>query len=337
MWDVNILLSCFDAKGPNKLLKINELGGKLVLLIMISQMCHLSDVLQLQLSNMQVWGDKRRFVLAKPTKMYNSKTFKVLWHDHQVLELRTFPDHPCLCPVTTLSDYLDQTQPYQGNIDDLFVLVTVQDPQPARHQTLSRWGKEWLTQGKIGVGVTVGSCRLASTTLALMMGMGLDEILGQVAWVHAFTFVNHYLKPMPVPSSSTFSKTSTLPSKTTSQVLHDPHLFSKQWHTDNIKARARVGKVKTPAEVAQYMMRCGLKRIGGHCDGHHRRGVQLLDVDNKTVTQARPSHLLSSQKTRGKGKSFQIVHIFFPLRRQEEKENHFKGKVEILQCKGPMV
>ena len=121
-----------------------------------------------------------------------------------------------LCPVTTLSDYLDQTQPYRGNIDDLFVLVTVQDPQPALHQTLSRWGKEWLTQAKIGVGVTVGSCRSASTTSALMMGMGLDKILGQVAWVCASTFVNHYLKLMPVPCSSTFSKTSTLPSKTTS-------------------------------------------------------------------------------------------------------------------------
>ena len=130
-----------------------------------------------------------------------------------------------------------------------------------------------------------------------MMGMGLDDILGQVAWVHASTFVNHYLKPMPVPRSSTFSKATTSPSKVKSQgVLHDPHLFSKQWHTDNIKAWARVGKVETPAEIAQFMSSCGLKCIGGHKDGHHRWSVHLLDVDRKTVMQARSSRKTSKKE-----------------------------------------
>ena len=53
--------------------------------------------------------------------------------------------------------------------------------------------------------------------------------------------------------------------------------------------RARVGKIKTPAKVAQYMSWRGLKCIRGHCDRHHRQGVWLLDVDTKTVTQVRPS------------------------------------------------
>ena len=204
-WDVNVLLSYFEKKGKNSELRINELAGKVLLLVMLSQMCHLGEVMQLQASKMEIWGNKRKFTLEKPTKTYNSKTFKVLRRDHQIFEIQTFPHNELLCPVKAIDDYIEMTKPYRpDDMDDLFILVTVQKLWAATRQTLSRWGKEWLTQACLGT--TVSSIRSASTTSALLMGVSLDEILSRVAWLQVSTFVDFYLKPMPVPRSSQLTK-----------------------------------------------------------------------------------------------------------------------------------
>ena len=52
-WDVNVLLDYFVKLGPNeKITKSNILGGKLVLQLLLTQLCHSSEVAQLQMSMM---------------------------------------------------------------------------------------------------------------------------------------------------------------------------------------------------------------------------------------------------------------------------------------------
>ena len=71
-WDVNILLDYFVKLGPNsKIEKINILAGKLVLQLLLTQMCRSGEVAQLQLSSMRLLQGAVQFQLMKPTKTYS--------------------------------------------------------------------------------------------------------------------------------------------------------------------------------------------------------------------------------------------------------------------------
>ena len=72
IWDVNILIDYFNNGPSNSELTYTQLGGKAILLIMLTTMCCRADIMQLKLSNvMRMQNGNIRFYLEEPTKTYN--------------------------------------------------------------------------------------------------------------------------------------------------------------------------------------------------------------------------------------------------------------------------
>ena len=74
-WDVSILLDHFIKMGPNESLSFLDISGKLFLLLLLTQMCRTTEVLQLDLSQLWVFSDKLQFILIEPTKTFTRKNF----------------------------------------------------------------------------------------------------------------------------------------------------------------------------------------------------------------------------------------------------------------------
>ena len=76
IWNVNILINYFNKGLPNNELSCNELGGKSILLIMLTTMCRKADIMQLKLSNvMHMQNGNIQFHLEELTKTYNENNF----------------------------------------------------------------------------------------------------------------------------------------------------------------------------------------------------------------------------------------------------------------------
>ena len=121
-WNVNILLDFLVTLRSNDSLCINTLAGKSILLILLTTMCRLGDVQQLQIFQMDRHEDKIIFSLLILTKTYNNKTYRC--HPQlQSLTLQSFHNDKLLCPVKTLTDYIVQTKEVRMGLDKIFVCV----------------------------------------------------------------------------------------------------------------------------------------------------------------------------------------------------------------------
>ena len=136
-WDVNILLEYFVKLGPNESISnVNLLAGKLIMQLLLTQMCHSSEIVQLCLSCMRLLKGQVQFQLPKPTKTYTPKNASKSGC-LQILTVIEFPGNPLLCPLTTLNSYIKCTKYRRGHINNLFVLVTVQEPCKQALQKMS--------------------------------------------------------------------------------------------------------------------------------------------------------------------------------------------------------
>ena len=239
-WDVNILLDYLVKLGPNsKIEKINILAGKLVLQLLLTQMCRSGEVAQLQLSSMRLLQGAVQFQLMKPTKTYsvqNAGAAKRL----QLMTIKEFEANPLLCPLTTLLSYIECTKFRRGNVDNLFVLVTTQQPRAASRETVVRWGKEIMKLAGLGT-FKIHSSRAASSTSALLMGMPLDHIIAKVGWVKASTFIKYYMKPIRSTQRAEVNSDKVRNSKKSRNhhCFKDPHDYTDFWaqHTPKLKVR----------------------------------------------------------------------------------------------------
>ena len=194
-WDVNILLDYFVQLGPNsQIADCNVLGGKLLLQILITQMCRSCEAAQLQLSTLCIIPDGVEFTLLNPTKTYNHKTYKGT-KKLQVMTIKPFSGHPCLCPLDTLMAYIERTKPMRQKVDKLFVLVTTNIPRPATRTTIVRWAKNIMRVAGLET-QTIHSTRGATSSAGLLLGLPLDQIVSCVGWTKASTFIKHYMKPV---------------------------------------------------------------------------------------------------------------------------------------------
>ena len=237
-WDVNILLDYLVKLGPNsKIEKINILAGKLVLQLLLTQMCRSGEVAQLQLSSMRLLQGAVQFQLMKPTKTYsvqNASAAKRL----QLMTIKEFEANPLLCPLTTLLSYIECTKFRRGNVDNLFVLVTTQQPRAASRETVVRWGKEIMKLAGLGT-FKIHSSHAASSTSALLMGMPLDHIIAKVGWVKASTFIKYYMKPIRSTQRAEVNSDKVRNSKKSKNhhCFKDPHDYTDFWvqHTPKLK------------------------------------------------------------------------------------------------------
>ena len=224
-WDVNILLDYFIKLGPNEsITKRNVLGGKLVLQLLLTQMCQSGEVTQLQLSTLRVLQGAVQFKLTKPTKTFTARNQNVK-SSIQLMKIKEFEGNPLLCPVKTLMAYIEQTRFKRQNVDHLFVSVTTQEPRQVSHATIVRWAKDIMRDACLH-SFNIHSTRGASS---LLMGLPLDNIVKRVGWTRASTFVKYYMKPVKNPTK--IKEKLFDPTNVDEESLPDPHGFVKHVNT----------------------------------------------------------------------------------------------------------
>ena len=117
--------------------------------------------------------------------------------------------------------YLEKNKYRRDEIDNLFVLVTTQNPRAAKHATVVHWAKDIMVEAGLG-NYTTHSTHGASSTSAYLMGMPLDRIVSRVGWLMASTFIKYYMKPV-----KSLNKTKNDVKKGKQKgVLPDPHGYA---------------------------------------------------------------------------------------------------------------
>ena len=174
-WNVDVVLDYFTSAVDNEGLPLNDLAGKISMLVMLSTMCRLSDVSQLDINNMTETPNFLEFRLDTLTKTFTEYNMAFGGSGLQTLTLHRFVDDERLCPVQVILKYISRTAGFCGQVHRLFVIVGEWSKQ-ASMQSISCWTK--LILNKAGLGqFTVHSGRSASSSCALLLGMPIDAIL----------------------------------------------------------------------------------------------------------------------------------------------------------------
>ena len=208
-WDIDVALDYFKAAGSNEEIPLNDLAGKISLLILLSRMCRIGEVAQLDLQHMEQVEGRLVFTLPKPTKTFTAEKCGSYNKNLQTLAVDSFPE-PELCPYGAIMAYLRRTAGLRGMVTKLFLLCD-SSPKAASATTVSRWMK--IVMGKAGHGkFKIHSGHSAASSCALLLGLPIECILKQAGWRSGNTFIDHYLKPLDQ---------SALP--------QDKHKFSRNW------------------------------------------------------------------------------------------------------------
>ena len=206
-WNVNIPLTYIKNRPSNEEMGMSQLGGKITMLILLANMCRISDIAQLDLAQMTQGEGHLSFRLETPTKTFTEANMKFGGGGLQTLVIEEFEDET-LCPVRVIECYIDHSKGLRGNVTKLFI-ITGFTPNAASIQSISRWAKRILKDAGLGE-FTVHSGRSASASNALLLGLPINSILRKAGWWSESTFIKKYMKNPQC-------------------ILHDVHGFSKMW------------------------------------------------------------------------------------------------------------
>lgn len=106
---------------------------------------------------------------------------------------RAYPFNKSLCPVETISLYLERRGEVSG--DPQFLVTTIKPFRGAHHDTIAGWVKDIL--GSAGIDTRkfqAHSCRAAATSKAALAGVSLSTITKSASWSNVRTFKTYYMK-----------------------------------------------------------------------------------------------------------------------------------------------
>ena len=195
-WDIDVLLKHLLLMGPNAQIdNAQKLGGKLVLLIMLTQACRLCDLVQIRLDNMTEKNNMIVISLMTPTKTVNHNNYVRLRH-LQELKIKQFRGEGRLCPLNCLMAYIKLTEPFRLTVQSLFIGIRTSGSFPASRPTISRWAKNVLSDAGLGTFQVCSTRHSLASKAAHLQTFRLEEICERVGWMCQSTFVDHYLKPL---------------------------------------------------------------------------------------------------------------------------------------------
>ena len=105
-WNVDTVLNHINVGKDNKELGMNELAGKITMWVLLTNMCRLGDVAQLDLSNLSRSEVCLKFRLPNPTKMFTKAAMMQGGVSLQALEIEYFEVEK-LCPVRAIDCYIE--------------------------------------------------------------------------------------------------------------------------------------------------------------------------------------------------------------------------------------
>ena len=185
-WDVEKLLNYIELLTPLGKLTLKEITMKTLGLIAITSGNRAQSIHLMNLGNMIKQEDCFIFLLGTRTKTTKQGTAQ------QHFEIRKFSNANC-CVYTTLEEYLRRTDAIRKS-PHLWVSL-VKPHKAIGRQTLSRWLKDLLKLAGIDTSVfTAHSTRMASTSKAKAMGVGIHTIIKTAGWKSDTNFRKFYLR-----------------------------------------------------------------------------------------------------------------------------------------------
>ena len=206
-WNVDIVLDHINADRDNMQLGMNELVGKITMLVLLANMCRLGDVAQLDLSNLSRSEVSLKFRLPNPTKTFTKAAMVQGGVSLQALEIEYF-EVKKLCHARVIDCYIELTAGIRIPVTKLFIIAGG-NPKPAARQAISRCAKKILQDAGLGK-FTVHSGHSASASNALLLGLPISAVMACAGWKSKSTFIKKYMKN---PQCN----------------LHDVHGFSRLW------------------------------------------------------------------------------------------------------------
>ena len=193
-WDVDILLRFLKTLMPLKDLPLKELTLKAVAPTALVSGSRAQTIHEMKVSLCTKSDNKMSFMFD--TTLKTSKSAK----KPSVLVIHKFHEES-LCVFLTLKEYLNRTQQIRHS-DHLWLSWKKPHNQIGR-QTISRWLKLCLKLCGIDTDQFSGhSTRMASTSKAHAMGVGLSTILETAGWNSANNFVKFYKREIGVKEES---------------------------------------------------------------------------------------------------------------------------------------
>lgn len=174
-WDTSIVLNSLASWYPNDTLNLENLSKKLATLLALTTAHRVQTITKIDIKNIEFLPNKINIKIPDLIKSSRPGT------SQPVLILPTFHERPEICPVVTLTCYLNITQNLRSD-DNLF--ISIRRPHKSiTSQTLSRWIKSTLNSCGIDVSIfTAHSTRHAATSKAHGLGVNLDIIRKTAGW-----------------------------------------------------------------------------------------------------------------------------------------------------------
>lgn len=190
IWDVSKVLTYLRTLHPHDAISLKSLTLKLVMLLLLVTGQRGQAIYLLSLDGMTVNTTSCQFQLLQHTK--TSKPGQQC----KPLVINEYTPDPKLCPLSTLKEYIQKTNPLRTGEKQLF-LSFVRPHKAVSRDTISRWTKEVLKLSGIDITTFTGhSTRAATASKANAKDVPLDVILSTIGWASAQTFSKFYNKPV---------------------------------------------------------------------------------------------------------------------------------------------
>ena len=190
-WDVSRVLVYLDShnlKDTNLTLKLLTL--RTVMLLALTRPSRSADLARLSLSGFRMTPEGAVFLPVALAKQSNpGRAIKEFFFPR-------FSENAKLCPVHSLSLYLEKTRQLRGSANQLFIAI-IRPHLPVTSSTIARWLKKVISDSGIDTSIfKAHSVRSAATSAAANQGVTLEDILKAADWSTESSFQRFYYKPV---------------------------------------------------------------------------------------------------------------------------------------------
>ncbi len=206
-WDLNIMLDYLKSKqmwdpthsNPLNHLSLLQLTRRLVILLALTSGKRGQNLHLLDIDFLVIRGNVATFDIRVPVKNYS----KVGDISLQTMSIKAYPPNRALCPLFTLTTYLNRTRLLRQS--QKLLVISKKPHTEASRSSISRWTKEIMAGAGIDTEVfTPHSTRHASVSKAHEKGIPTPVIIDRAGWKSDCCFAKYYLKPIEKMGESDF-------------------------------------------------------------------------------------------------------------------------------------
>ena len=194
-WDISKVPAFLDGHTLDSSTPLKQLTLRTVMLLALTRPSRLADLAKLNLAGLRTTPEGAVFL---PTALAKQSTANKAIKD---FFFPRFPDNVKLCPVHSLSLYIERTKQLRGTATQLFIAI-IKPHLPVTSSTVARWLKKVI--GDSGNIFKAHSIRGATTSAASNQGVTTEDILKAADWSNSSTFQRFYYKPV---RDATFART----------------------------------------------------------------------------------------------------------------------------------